>query len=196
MKANLTTLAIVTCLAIGTCAYAQEGFIRPELSYNYARISVASPAGIKLRDEAGYGIASGASFGAQNEQELGLSVSLVDFKLYSKLAGTSITGKIRTLPILANYRYYFSTKTDAVRFFLAPSAGFTSGRSDVSAFSGGTITRTTSSGNDVTWGAGFGALVKVADKIDLNVSYRHIEFKESDAQLRVNTLSAGANIRF
>jgi len=196
MKANLKTLALATCLAIGTCAYAQEGFIRPELSYDFAKISITGATGIDLKDAVGYGVAGGAFFGVQNEHELGLSVSVTDFRLTSSITGTNITGKTRIVPILANYRYYFGAKADSMRFYLAPSLGFTSSRGDAAIINGNTLTRASSSGNDSTWGAGFGVLFKVADKIDVDAGYRYMEFKESNAKIKMNSLYLGVDARF
>ena len=100
------------------------------------------------------------------------------------------------MPILANYRYYFGAKTNSIRFYLAPSLGFTSGRSDASIINGSTVTRISSSGNDSTWGAGLRVLSKVADKIDVDVGYRYMECKESNAKMKVNTLYASIDVRF
>ena len=85
MKANLKTLAIAACFAISTCAYAQEGFIRPELSYNFAKLGITGVTGVGLKDAVGYGVAGGASFGAQNEHEIGLSIGILDFSLSSSI---------------------------------------------------------------------------------------------------------------
>lgn len=100
------------------------------------------------------------------------------------------------MSILAHYRYYFGAKADFLRFYLAPSLGFTSSRSDAAIFNGNTLTRMSSSGKGSTWGAGLGVLFKVADKVDVDAGYRYMEFKESNAKVKMNTLYAGIDVRF
>ncbi len=196
MKANLKTLAIATCIAIGTCAYAQEGFIRPELSYNFASLSVSNNPGIGLKDTVGYGVAGGASFGAQNEHEVGLSVGIVDFTPTISAAGSRLTGKLKTVPVLANYRYYFGAKADSMRFYLAPSVGYSNVKIDWTATGPGGTAVISKSGTDFTWGAGLGVFFKVADKVDLDLGYRYQEVKETDAKVKIGVLFAGVNFRF
>jgi opacity protein-like surface antigen len=53
-----------------------------------------------------------------------------------------------------------------------------------------------SSGKGSTWGAGLGVLFKVADKVDVDAGYRYMEFKESNAKVKMNTLYAGIDVRF
>lgn len=196
MKTNLTPLLIATCLAISPCAYAQEGFIRPELSYNFADLSVSSNPGVDLKDAVGYGVAGGARFGAQNEHEISLSVGILDFSTTSSDPAAAISGKIKTVPILANYRYYFGAKADSMRCYLAPSAGYSDVKVDTTVTVGNNTARFSSSGTDFTWGAGLGLLFKVADKVDMDLGYRYQEVKESDGKLKVNTVYAGINFRF
>jgi len=192
MKANLKTLAIATCLALGTCTYAQEGFVRPELSYNFASLKGSDASGSTLKDAGGYAVAAGASFGAQNEHEIGISVGVANFWI----SGSSgAYGKVKTMPILANYRYYLGTKANSARFYLAPSVGNTSVKVNESN-KGSTFS---SSNTSFNWGGGIGALFKVADKFDVDLGFRYMEgikIKDTNIHVQVNTLYIGANFRF
>ena len=196
MKVTLKTLAVAACLAISTCAYAQEGFIRPELSYNFAKLSANGNSWLGLKDAVGYGVAGGATFGAQNEHEVGLSIGFLDFTPTSSLPASSITGKIKSVPVMANYRYYFGAKTASLRFYLAPSIGYSSDKVDYTLNVSGGSFHHTSSGTDFTWGAGLGVLFKVADKVDVDVGYRYVAVDYTDAKAKIGALFAGVNFRF
>ena len=200
MKTNLKTLAIVTCLAVGTCAYAQEGFIRPELSYNFASLSGSDAVGFKTKDAAGYGVTGGAYIGAQNEHEIGLAIGKVDFSLSANAAGVTVSGKAKTVPVLASYRYYFGAKADVARLYVGPYVGYTSIKYNVRAtFGTPAVFTDSSSGNSFTWGGGLGGMTKVTDKIDIDIGYRFIgglKISDTNIKARVGSLYAGANFRF
>jgi opacity protein-like surface antigen len=201
IKTNLKILTIFTCLATGAGAYAQVGFIRPELSYNLPTISVPHNPEIRLRDAFGYSVNGGVLLGTQNENEIGLSVGILNFPMFAHhIQGvTAFSGKVKTIPIMANYRYYFGTKADPVRFYLAPSLAYTRVQIDAttngpSGFAWGRSTST-----DFTWAGGLGVLIKVAARVDLDVGYRYQgELKEAvtGTEIRMHTVYAGVNVRF
>lgn len=199
MKANLKTLAVAACLAISTCAYAQVGFLRPEFSYSFARLDGSDAAGFKVEDSLGYGIAGGYVVGAQNEHEFGISLATTDFNLSANVGTASATGKVKVVPVLANYRYYLGTKTDAARCYLAPSVGSTSIKTTTSVVSGITTVNDSSSGTCFTWAAGIGVLFKVDDKIDVDLGYRYVgglKVKETNIKAKVGMLYLAGNFRF
>jgi opacity protein-like surface antigen len=200
MKAILRTLAIATCLVTGTCAYAQQGFIRPELSYNFASLNGSDATGFKTKNSVGYGVTGGGYFGAQNEHEIGLGIGIEDFSLSSTVASVTVSGKAKTVPVLVDYRYCFGAMTDMARFYVGPYAGYTNIKYNVRATVGPTTVATdSSSGSSFTWGAGLGVLFKVADKIDADLGYRYIgglKISDSNIKAKVGSLYAGVNFRF
>jgi opacity protein-like surface antigen len=201
MNANLKTLAIAACLAIGTSSYAQDVFIRPELSFNFASLSGSDSNGFKVQDALGYGVAGGTRFGVQEESEFGLSVSTLKFTVASSISGpgVSASGNLKVVPIMANYRYYFGAKSDIARPYFAPSVGWTNIKTNTSVVSGLTTTVSNSSGNCFTWAAGAGVLFKLDDKLDLDLGYRYIgalKVRTTNIKLTVGSLYLGMNIRF
>ena len=192
MKPNIKIAALATFLAICVSAYAQEGFIRPELSYNTVKISGDNDS---LKDAFGYGIAGGAYFGAQSEHELGLSVGIINFD-FKSIADTDFKGSVKTVPLLVNYRYYIGTKADAVRFYLAPSAGYTFLKLEDSFSDGEEVWSDDISETDFTWAIGAGVVFKVADKIDVDVGYRFLQVRANGGHANVNSLYVGGNFRF
>jgi opacity protein-like surface antigen len=201
MKANLKTLAIAVCLAIGTCAYAQGVFIRPELSYNFASVTGSDASGFKTQDALGYGIAGGTIFGAQNENEFGLSIALLKFNLASNVTGSGVntSGNLKIVPLLANYRYYFGSKSDVVRPYFAPSAGWTSVKTNATTVNGITTSVNSTSGHNFTWGVGAGLSAKMNDRVDLDLGYRYLgglKVRTTNAKITVGAFYAGLNIRF
>jgi opacity protein-like surface antigen len=201
MNANLKTLAIAACLAIGTSSYAQGVFIRPELSYNFASLSGSNSDGFKVQDALGYGVAGGTRFGTQEESEFGLSVATLKFSLTSNVvgAGVSASGNVKVVPIMANYRYYFGTKSDVARPYFAPSAGWTNIKTSTAVVSGLTTSSSSSSGNCFTWAAGVGLLVKLDDKLDMDLGYRYIgglKVRNTNVKMTVGSFCAGMNFRF
>ena len=202
MKINLNILAFVACLATSTGAYAQVvGFIRPELSYNFPTISVPHNPEISLKDSFGYSLAGGVLLGAQNEHEIGLSVGILNFSMsaHSIQGVTTFSGMVKTIPIMANYRYYFGAKGDPVRFYLAPSLAYTRVQVDVTTYGPSGIAWGRSTSTDFTWAAGLGMLIKVATRVDIDIGYRFQgELKESvtGTEIRMHTVYTGVNIRF
>jgi Outer membrane protein beta-barrel domain len=199
MKANLRTLAIATCLALGTCAQAEGVFFRPELSFDFASLNGSDANGFKIKDAVGYGIAVGNRFGTQDESEFGVSVDAARFSLSPNVVGGAGSGNLKIIPLLANYRYYFGAKVDAVRCYLAPSIGWTTVKTNYTAFSGGTITSNGATGGNFTGCIGVGALVKLEKAADLDFGYRYIgglKVRTTNIKATVGTLYAGLNIRF
>lgn len=199
MKTNLKTLAIATCLVIGTCVYAQQGFIRPELSYNFASLSGSDATGFKTKNSVGYGVTGGGYFGAQNEHEIGLGIGIEDFSLSTNVAGVSVSGKAKTVPVLVDYRYCFGAMTDMARFYVGPYAGYTNIKYNLRVAAGNTVATGSSSGSSFTWGGGLGVLFKAADKVDADVGYRYIgglKVSDSNIKAKVGSLYAGVNFRF
>jgi len=199
MNANLKTLAIAACLAIGTSSYAQGVFIRPELSFNFVALSGSDSNGFKVQDALGYGVAGGTRFGAQEESEFGLSVAALKFTLASSITGASASGNVKVMPIMANYRYYFGTKSDVARPYFAPSAGWTNIKTNSSVVSGITTSSSSSSGNCFTWAAGVGLLVKLDDRLDMDLGYRYIgglKVRTTNVKMTVGSIYAGLNFRF
>ena len=199
MKANLRTLAIATCLALGTCAQAEGVFVRPELSYNFVSLNGSNANGINIKDGLGYGIAVGNRFGTQDESEFGVSVGAMRFSLSPSAVGGVGSGNLKAIPLLANYRYYFGAKANAVRCYLAPSIGWTTVKTNFTAFSGGTMAANGSTGGNFTGCAGVGAVVKLENTVDLDFGYRYVvglKVRNTNIKITDGALYAGLNFRF
>ena len=201
MKTNLNILALVACLSTSAGAYAADGFIRPELSYNFPTISVPHNPEISLKNAFGYSVDGGVLLGAQNEHELGLSVGSLNFSMSANsIQGvTTFSGKVKTIPIMANYRYYFGAKDAPVRFYLAPSLAYTRVQVDVTTTGPSGFAWGRSTSTDFTWDAGLGVLIKVAHRVDIDVGYRYQgELRETvtGTEIRMHTVYTGVNFRF
>ena len=210
MKTHIKIAAVAACFAIGLSAYAQSGFIRPELSL----VMPTTKAGqfeAKLKSAVGYGIAAGAVFGAQDEQEIGVSLSLADVKgsissstPFNFLGTNYTTGsdsvKLKTMPVLLNYRYYFGAKADGTRFYVGPSIGYTNVKyTEVLV---GTrpgfidMVTITNSQNGFTWAMFLGLAIKLADKTDLDVGYRFASAKVENGHYNASALYTGITFKF
>jgi len=219
MKSSIK-VAVVAFFAIGISAYAQDSFIRPELSY----VKIANNLSFSHADDTksprgtiGYGIAGGAIVGDQGQHEISLSLQLDDSKAsVSQSTPFSMDGvnyssgtdsiKLKTTTLLLNYRYYFGARANPVRFYVGPSLGYThiQGSEAASAVEmSGTVD--TDNGSDTrnpwTTALSLGVAVKLADKIDLDLGYRYTygiskswgNFLE---HLRSNSLYAGVGFKF
>jgi outer membrane protein W len=210
MKTNLKIAAVAAFFALGLSAYAQSGFIRPELSL-VMPTTKAGQFDAKLKSTVGYGIAGGVVFGAQDEQEIGVSISLADVKGSTSTStpfnyyGTNYnTGsdsfKVKTMPVLLNYRYYFGAKADGTRFYFGPSIGYTHLKYTETAVGNrpgfvDTITINDSK-NGFTWAMALGFAVKLADKTDLDVGYRFTSAKAWDGHYNAGALYTGITFKF
>jgi opacity protein-like surface antigen len=201
IKTNLNILALVACLSISAVAHAEEVFIRPEISYNFPSISVPNNPEISLKSAFGYSVAGGVLLGTQNEHEIGLSVGMLNFKMSVPVIRgvTGFYGKVKTLPLMVNYRYYFGAQADRVRFYLAPSLAYTNVQVDVTTTGPSGFAQGSSSSTDFTWVAGLGVLIKVADRVGIDIGYRYQgELKETvtGVEIRMHTLYTGVSVRF
>jgi opacity protein-like surface antigen len=214
MKSNIKFAAIAAFLAIGVSAYAQEGFVRPEISY--VKFSNSVPLGLSgseqsLKGTIGYGVAGGAFFGDQNEQEVSVSITMADAKasitepfLIEGISGTiSDSIKVKTTTILLNYRYYTGAKADSARFYIGPSIGSSHLQASESATGTADGITDTESGdigskNPWTFAISVGCAIKLAEKIDLDVGYRYTYglTKSWDEHLESNALYAGVSFKF
>ena len=199
MKANLRTLAIAACLAVGTCAQAQGVFLRPEVTFNFASLSGSDANSLKTKDAVGYGVEAGTRFGAQDENEFGFSASMLKFSLAANNSANVVVGHIQVVPLLANFRYYFGAKGDAVRCYVAPSAGWTNIKADSKTYAGTTLSSFASNGSCFTWAGAVGALVKLDDRFGVDFGFRYTEalrVRATNIKATVGTLYAGINFRF
>jgi len=210
MKTNIKIAAVAAFLALGLSAYAQSGFIRPELSL-VIPTTKAGQFDAKLKSTAGYGFAMGAVLGAQDEQEIGVSLSFADVKGSTSTStpfnflGTNYTTgsdsvKVKAMPVLLNYRYYFGAKADSTRFYVGPSVGYANVKYTevlVGTRPGYVDTLTiTDSQNGFTWALSFGCAVKLADKTDLDIGYRFTSAKAWDGHFNASTLYTGITFKF
>ncbi len=210
MNTKIKIAAVAAFFALGLSAYAQSGFIRPELSL----VMPTTKAGqfeAKLKSTVGYGIAAGVVFGAQDEQEIGVSLSLADVKgsissstPFNFLGTNYTTGsdsvKLKTMPVLLNYRYYFGAKADGTRFYVGPSVGYTKVKFTevmVGTRPGYIDTLTiTDFENGFTWALSLGLAVKLADKTDLDVGYRFASAKVGGGHYNAGALYTGITFKF
>ncbi len=194
MKSTIQLTVVASILAIGTCAYAQQGFLRPEVSYNFASTSDSV---VSLKDSAGFTVAGGAYFGSKNEHEVGLSVGVVNFDLKPVvISGVRVTGDVKTVPVLATYRYYLGARNDRVRLYAAPSAGWTFIKMSATGELSGITASDSDSETDFTWSLGVGVLVNVAPKFDIDAGYRYQQINAGGGHVNVSTIYAGLNWRF
>jgi opacity protein-like surface antigen len=213
MKSSIK-VAVVAFFAIGISAYAQVGFVRPEISY--LKITNSVPLGISgnnqdLKGTVGYGVAGGSLYGEQNEHEISLSISFAESKasVTEPFAMSDVSGtvndsvKLKTMTILANYRYYTGAKADPARFYVGPSIGtmHITGNETATA-TAGTETMSDSEGigtkNPWTAALAIGVTVKLADKIDLDLGYRYTYGlnKSWGEHVKSNSLYAGVGFKF
>lgn len=201
MKFN-TKIAVAAFFAIGLSAYAQEGFIRPEVSYALPNNSYQYIGSFK--GAAAFNLAGGCVFGAQDEQEVSLSIGTTTFKVSNPSVeyfdGAQVSLKLEETPILINYRYYTGAKSDSARFYVGASAGILLAK--LTATSDG-ATVTSASSNPWDLGLGLGGAFKLADKIDLDVGYRFLlsgnalaNAYYSSASLRASYFYAGVGFKF
>jgi opacity protein-like surface antigen len=194
MKPNFKIVAVTTFLAISVCANAQERFLRPEVSYNFAKSSDST---IDLKDAVGFGIAGGIYFGAQNGQELGLSAGILNFDIKSvEVGGVDVTGRVKALPLLVTYRYYLGTNEKPLRFYLASAVGYSIVKVEATASLGDVTAAGDSNETDFTWAVGTGAVFKLSDRIDMDAGYRFQQIRQADGHASVNSIYVGANLHF
>ncbi len=217
MNTKLKLIAVAAFLALGVSSYAQQAFVRPDIGYSYttAKANLFTGAtNVKIGGAFSYGLDAGAAFGDQNEHELSLSLNIADYSL--RQSGTGLVGPgattdsakltVKTIPVMLNYRYLFGAKTDSVRFYLAPSLGYTwvKGRyysASTSAPPGPfvtTVKNASSSKTDFTLGMGFGAEINLADNVDLDLGYHYTNSQsyQGGPRLNVHTVSAGVSYKF
>ncbi len=202
MKSN-TKIAVVAFFAIGLSAYAQEGFIRPEVSYALPANSYQYIGSFK--NAAAFDLAGGVTLG---DQEIGLSVGTASFKVSNPSVdffdGAQISLKLQETPILVNYRYYLGPKTATVRFYVGASAGILLAK--LSATSSGESVASVSS-NPWDLGLEVGGAFKLTDSIDLDVGYRFLlsgtglavngdDFGYSSVSVRASYFNVGVGFKF
>jgi opacity protein-like surface antigen len=198
MKTHLKLAAALASVALAASVHA-EGFLRPEVSYTFASVSVPGFS-IDLDNAFGYGVAGGATFGGEGQHEVGVSIGVLDYSVSTSLAGATGSGKVKTVPYVATYRYYFGPKTAPARFYLGGAAGWANVKVNASVTSGGITARASESDTDFVWGVGLGAVFKVTERVDIDAGYRYQELQQPvgavDAKIKSNTLYAGVNFRF
>ncbi|MFA5262272.1 MAG: outer membrane beta-barrel protein [Opitutaceae bacterium] len=211
MNSNIKIAAVAAFFAIGVSAYAQQGFFRPEVAYVLPATKIGYSEA-KLKGAAGYGVAGGAVFGAQDEHEIGLSLSMFNTNASEStaepvnFAGTQYSSgsdsiKVKAMPVLLNYRYYFGAKTDTTRFYVGPSIGFThmKGTETLVGNRPGGIIDILESGdtsNGFSGALSLGVAVKLADKTDLDIGYRYFYSKAFDGNFKANNLYTGITFKF
>lgn len=198
MKIHSKLIAVLAGLALTTAAHA-EGFIRPELSYTFASVSVPGFS-IDLDNAFAYGVTGGATFGAEAQHELGVSIGVIDQSVTTGLAGATASGNVKTVPYMAGYRYYFAAKAAPARFYLTGGAGWASVKFDARVNVAGVTARASGSDTDFIWGVGAGVMFKVTERIDIDAGYRYQELTQQvgsvDAKIKSNVVYAGVNFRF
>lgn len=199
MKSNLRVAAVAVFLSIGVSGYAQI-FIRPEMGYSLpsTKVSFAVVNGDKtLGGALGFGIAGGDTFGAKNEHEVGLELGVVNFKAAKTTPDTGTDEiRLKTIPILLNYRYYLSVKAVSARFYINPSVGFTHLKYVENCPGFPLPNNGTTSKYGFTAALSLGAAVKLAESTDFDIGYRFLSAKAWEANLDTHNLYAGIHFKF
>ena len=189
-------IAIAACFLVGISAYAQDGFIRPEISYTKPTSRNLTFTGTgdsaKLQSAAGFSIAAGDAYGDQDSHEVSLSIGLASFKTsesqakvfsYNNVLFSSDTDsmKVRTIPILFNYRYHTGVKTSALRFYFGPSFGATllkrsEALNGINAVGGGAEAMSVSESKyPLNWAVSAGAAYRLTNRLKLDAGVRFSE---------------------
>lgn len=210
MIQKFTALAVLLAISVSASA---ETYIRPELLYSTAKMGGDSTS------KMGYGVAGGTTLGAQAEHDLSLSISLTTFTekdtydetipFMNQVIHAEAEIKIKPMPVLLNYRYFFLTKTSAVRPYVGASLGFTQVKLSIDGYSTnsvapGQVWRSSESKSDtpITYGATAGLAWTINDRFALDLGYRYttakVEVKDWDMNenLKVSTVALGARFRF
>jgi len=199
MNTKIKVVALATLIiTLGASAKA-EGFLRPSILF-------VSPGMAGASDATGESLAFGTRFGAQAEHELSIEGNWVQWDEKTSYAGFAVSGSLKYAPYLANYRYYFGQKDSPVRLYFGPSVGIAITKVSVTATGPGVNVAAGGSTTSAAYGGTAGLVIRLAEKVDLDVGYRYLYVKGSNvsvagvtAQLddaKANVLYAGVSFRF
>jgi opacity protein-like surface antigen len=142
-------------------------FIRPLVYWVHPTAEGYSDAGAA-------GLSFGAVSGAKKEHEISVEFAYTYWSSSQTAPGFSVSGKEHYLPILMNYRYLFGSEQSKVRFYVGPSIGFTRNWIEVKGRSNYATYSVTTGDWSFTVSGSAGVLIKLANKIDLDVGYRYL----------------------
>jgi opacity protein-like surface antigen len=217
MKASVKCAIAALLLAASGLRSNAEGFVRPEIAYlrPTTDVDLMFTTGTRLKSAFGFGAAFGAALGANKEHELSLNVAVANgFKAsestqtafsvpgapHSSYTSGSDEAKVDTVPVLADYRYYFQPRREGARFYAGGTLGFTHMKYSETArgnYAGGSdVVTINDSKNGFTWGLGVGFTVNIGSSTDWDLGYRFSSAQAWDGHVNLHALYTGVSCRF
>jgi hypothetical protein len=193
----MAVLAMITATALTRAETPAKAFIRPSVAYIIPESDGYDDNKISI------GLTAGA---ASDINELSAEVGFFGWD-FSEVDGVvSIKAKESYLPILANYRRYFSFNSNQMRLYVGPSMGFTPSKYEIEGRAPGVFVEDDATKTRFTLAANVGFDIKVNERISFNLGYRYlylnkstIEILDTDVDLdalKAHVVNAGLNIRF